>query len=492
MTLFGVSLVCGCGPASPGGPSSRKFAASLGQSRTDLYLSPSEASGGKLCFNPDSPRLRALLTAPRARASDPIDARGLSQDLPFLQDLLRLQYSGYAQIVQRADFDLPLFFEQWQSTLVRAGATIPFDQGVLDPLRTLRALFPDNHHAVWGPSLGEEPAFVVREYQAIVRSADAVGALASCIARGAGTAFPHTLRLASVLRPEGTTLVLTVSVRGGGDRVSVQCPGGTFDLVPRPTLAKRAAPTPMEELYAWRGLGDTAVITVRRFAGTGAQEKQLERLVRDYDAHRRFARIVFDLRGNGGGNDSAIYDWVAKAKRGLWSAGAEWELQGALTPCQTWNVLVQRQIQDRTVDTPDARSERAKIRAEWPKGPHPATWLYRPGLIDGQAERPYSGQVFVLVDRYSGSSGESGALTLKRALGATLIGERTDGTIEFSDQRTFILPHSGVRWSFGSKRNLFEEPVEGVGIPVDLYLADPAAPVEQIVSMLTADRLLMH
>jgi len=91
----------------------------------------------------------------------------------------------------------------------------------------------------------------------------------------------------------------------------------------------------------------------------------------------------------------------------------------------------------------------------------------------------------VLIDRYAASAGEGGAMALKNALGAPLVGERTEGTIEFTNQRSVVLPRSGIRWSFATKQNLFEEPVESVGVPANAYLADPALPIEQILPMLT-------
>src|SRR5262249_43793899 len=86
----------------------------------DIYLSPSETGGGRLCFNPESQRLRALLRT-RPRAGDPVDPIALYEDLPFLRDVMRLQYAGYAQIVQRSDFDLSSFFDHWKKDLAGAG-----------------------------------------------------------------------------------------------------------------------------------------------------------------------------------------------------------------------------------------------------------------------------------------------------------------------------------------------------------------------------------
>jgi hypothetical protein len=402
---------------------------------------------------------------------------------------MRLQYSGYAELVQRTDFDLPRFFDDWQRELASAGPVISFDRGVVARLRTLRAVLPDNHHYVggpgqWGPRLREEPQAIVREYQATVASADAVGPLDSCRIEGAGTPFPYTVRVAQSLRTTGANRVLTVSVRGGADRAWLHCAGGTFELPVRPLVPKHEAPTPNDDLYTWRAIGDTAVITVRSLLGTGAQMKQLGQLVKDYDEHRRFARIVFDFRGNGGGNDSPVFGWIAKAKKGTWASGAERELMGALTPCQIWNPLLERQIRDGSVDTPQARAEREQVRSRWPRGPHRAAWVFRSGLDEDESEHPYTGRVYALVDRYAASSGEGGPMLLKSALGATLIGERTSGTYEFGDVRAYILPHSGVRWNLATKVMLVAQPLETVGLGVDAYLADARAPVEQILPML--------
>ncbi len=65
-----------------------------------------------------------------------------------------------------------------------------------------------------------------------------------------------------------------------------------------------------------------------------------------------------------------------------------------------------------------------------------------------------------------------------------LVGERTAGLMEYGNVRSYLLPNSGIRWSLATKRNLFEQPTESVGLPVDVYLADPAATVETVLSQL--------
>lgn len=202
--------------------------------------------------------------------------------------------------------------------------------------------------------------------------------------------------------------------------------------------------------------------------------------------HRRFDRLVFDFRGNGGGNDGFVFDWIAKAKRGTWFSGADLELMGALTPCQSWNPLIQRQVLEGIIDSESARAERERMKSSWPPGPHHPTWVYHPGQICDSAQEPYAGKLYVIVDRYSASSGESGPWALKAALGATLIGERTAGLMEYGNVQSYLLPNTGIRWTLATKRNLYAQPLESVGLPVDLYLADPTMPAEEVLALLDA------
>jgi hypothetical protein len=210
----------------------------------------------------------------------------------------------------------------------------------------------------------------------------------------------------------------------------------------------------------------------------------LEQLARDYPEHARFPHIVFDLRGNGGGNDGYVYDWISRAKAGTWFSGADTRVVGAIAPCDLWNPLVMMQILDGTVDTLKARAVRTKLAAERGENPGQIRYVFRNGLIADHAEQPYKGRIDVLVDRRAASSGESSAWVLQSALGAHLYGERTSGLFEYGDVRVFILPRTGIRYSFPTKRNWYETPLESVGVPVDAYLTNVSASAEQLMTLL--------
>ena len=83
-------------------------------------------------------------------------------------------------------------------------------------------------------------------------------------------------------------------------------------------MPKEADPT----FYTWSSMGDTAAIRIKRLFGTTKGLENLAHIPQDYPEHAKFKRVIFGLRGNGGGDDSYVYDWISKAKNGTWSSGA--------------------------------------------------------------------------------------------------------------------------------------------------------------------------
>jgi hypothetical protein len=306
-----------------------------------------------------------------------------------------------------------------------------------------------------------------------------------CEVEGATRVFADTLRVAPVLGPSGAaTPWVTVSASGAKDSVRLHCPSQTVVLRRRAPLVPASAAQQTEPAYRWHAEGDTAVIRISRLGGSTADLENLEQFVRDYPKHARFPHLVFDFRGNGGGNDGYVYRWIAQAKRGLWFSGADTRIIGGLFPCADWDRVVRMQLLDGTVDAASAKSVRAALRAKWPRHPPDQREVFRKGLEDDRAQAPYAGTIQVLVDRRSGSSGESAPWVLQQALGATVIGERTAGYSAFGDVVTVVLPRTGVQFNVPTKRNWFSTPMEAVGIPNDVYLPDPEVPLEQILPSL--------
>jgi peptidase S41-like protein len=450
--------------------------------RHDVYL-PAELGGGSpYCFNPESSFLRASLTRQWSRG-DQLDTGGLIEDVAFLHTLLEKQYAGYPELLQLRDFDVERFFVTWADRVRRASPLISAENGVYNPNVELRVALTDNHFGLqpWLRELANDPRLAFYEYQAPI---DAEFRVDDCAVAGSGTTARSTLARKQEIGIDRTTLLLTASARGFGETLTIRC-GGQDRLLHRRPVHPRP-PGGVLPPYEWRSVGDTAVIRIREFKGPPKAIANLKEIARDYPNHRKHRRIVFDLRGNGGGDDSYLYDWIDVAKKGVWLDVPELHVEGLLWPCFRWNMLIARQIVDGRIGSEDARVEREALRSSWPDRPLSPHLRLDPSLMEGHAAEPYEGRIVVLIDRNTVSSGEGAATALRRALGARVLGERSGGFTQYTNAPTFVLPRTGIPWVIPTKRNFHEGQVEGVGLPVDSYLANIEEPVEALIPCLSA------
>lgn len=446
-----------------------------------VYLDEA-VTGARYCLNPDSPVVRHAFTGPRVTPEQTLDGPALAEDVRFLHQLLRSTYAGYAEYLQHRTFDPERFFESWRAKAA-ASPTLTFEEGILQPLVELRQAVPDHHLGPdrWMMQLADDPRLAFHEYQA-----EPPPGLQweSCDASALPGAQADTLRAAPLLRvggPRGQRV--TVSVRGAGEGVSLACGDTTLALKRRPVPPRPA--DPKEHVYTYQPLGDVGVITIRNFKGPPAAMARLRQFVADYPKHRKHRLLVFDLRGNNGGDDTPLYEWLDEAARGPWQGGGAVWVQGAFHPCFSWNHKVRRQLQDGRIDLPEARAEREKLSAAWRPGrPVPSRHEFHGGLETSHGKHPYTGRVVVLVDRNTLSSGESAMTALRDALGATVVGERTGGFNQYTNAPSFVLPRTGLGWVVPTKRNYHGSQDEAVGHAVDLYLDTVARPVAELLPAL--------
>lgn len=446
-----------------------------------VYLDEA-VTGGRYCLNPDSPIVRQAFTGPRATPELKLDGAALADDVRFLHQLLRTTYSGYAEYLQHRTFDPERFFESWRAKAA-ASSTLTFEEGVLQPLVELRHAVPDHHLGPdrWMMQLADDSRLAYHEYQAELPAGLKPE---SCDASALPGAQADTLRAAPLLRADGSRgQLLTLSARGEGESVSLACGKETLTLKKRPAPPR---PTdPKENVYTYQPLGDVGVITIRNFKGPPAAVAQLRQFVADYPKHRKHKLLVFDLRGNNGGDDAPMYEWLDEAVRGAWQGGGAVWVQGAFHPCFFWNNKVRRQIQDGRVDLPEALAERQTLSAAWkPERPVPSRHEFHGGLVESHGQRPYTGRVVVLVDRNTLSSGESGMRALRDALKATVVGERTGGFNQYTNAPSFVLPRTGLGWVVPTKRNYHGSQDEAVGHTVDVYLDAVGRPVAELLPAL--------
>jgi hypothetical protein len=445
-----------------------------------MYLPASETGGSELQFDPASPELRQAVKAPDPRRDDLLDARALAEDLVFLRRALRKQYVGYPELLQQPDFDVEALFDD-QIARLRAGPPkVKFGDSALALFGEMKKHITDHHFGMFG--FDPDPRDRYTEYQATITGP--APPLEGCTApQGA----PTTLRVAPSLAADGRRgQMLTVSARGTAEVLDLTCGQRRVTLTGRPRVPREDGMS-TKPAYEWRRAGEATIIRIRRFFGTPADLELLERFVKDYPAHRRSPLVVFDLRANDGGNDAYAYRWIAQAKRGPWEVKT-WELYplGSFTPWNAWNEEVWDAIAQDRVDDPASVTKRNALRAKWPLHAAELSIAVKTETHQDRATVPYKGTIFVLVDGRCSSSGESTAMALREALGATLVGERTAGKLEYANVRLLALPRTRLRFFFPTKRNYFPTPVEALGVPADLYLPPElmTKPVEELIPLL--------
>ena len=218
-------------------------------------------------------------------------------------------------------------------------------------------------------------------------------------------------------------------------------------------------------------------VTIRRFFGGADDDKRLWEWARDSLSHFSYERIVVDLRGNEGGNDAIMLEWllpvlragvripgtstgwfVGEAPLGLWNSAALIEARDGLDAVPSWHRA------HRHVPAP---GDVLQVRREGDDGPLQA------------GVRPWDGKMLILLDGQTKSSGESAAWMLQHAVRGLLIGARSAGMIEYGNIVPYVLPGSGLHIGLTTKHNDYGAAIELVGLPVQTEL-DPRTPLSTV------------
>lgn len=192
----------------------------------------------------------------------------------------------------------------------------------------------------------------------------------------------------------------------------------------------------------WEGI---PILTSRRMSAgwenADADEQALQRLSECGGEYADSPLLIFDVRGNPGGNDRYVNNWFQD-----WSG----------VPCQrTLWILRYSQLSCRVFS-----HYSADHMGTYRTFSSPATWADR------------SGPVFVLQDKGVASSGESAVENFRTAADTLLVGGPTSGMTLVPNNHTFYLPHSHQSCYFGTGLNFWEtdENLDGIGFLPDLWV----------------------
>lgn len=195
----------------------------------------------------------------------------------------------------------------------------------------------------------------------------------------------------------------------------------------------------------WEGI---PVLTSRSMSERGenadANKQALQRLADCGGEYADSPLLIFDVRGNTGGNDKYINNWF-------------WDWSGAAGQSRSLWILRYSQISCRLYS-----HYSADRMGTYHASSFPVAWVER------------SGPVFVLQDKLVASSGESAVENFRAAADVLFVGGPTAGMALVPNNLSFYLPHSGLRCYFGTGLNFWEtnENRDGVGFLPDLWV-DP-------------------
>lgn len=185
-------------------------------------------------------------------------------------------------------------------------------------------------------------------------------------------------------------------------------------------------------------------------------------------------RVVVDLRGNGGGDDSFVSRWMAPMVRRAFSSPTITCLSVGQSPLMVWNYLAFLRLRDPEAPPPSAL---LPLRHT----PHPGDELTARDTVEEVpvGRTPWQGRMLVLVDGGTASSGESAAWLLREGLGARIVGGRTAGMFESANMCPYVLPHTGLTVLLPSQWVRSPEPVEFVGLRPDAEI-DVSMPLDDV------------
>lgn len=244
--------------------------------------------------------------------------------------------------------------------------------------------------------------------------------------------------------------------------------------LPKPTAAPSAqtAAAPLKREPKFQILSaKTILLTLKSFSDEN-RAPLIALLQQNHAELAKHANWIIDVRGNGGGSDSAyepVLAWLLPDE--TVSVGAMWlatpaNSEGHRSFCAIFSpgdTACEKDLNDAIVRTRNA-----------PKGslvPQDDS-----GGISFDRQKPLEPQrpsrVAILIDGSCASSCEEFLLAARQSFHVKLIGRRTFGSLDFSNLRPYPLP-SGQRllW-YATSRSLRipDQPVDLAGIPPDIYL----------------------
>lgn len=431
----------------------------------------------------------------RANKDVPVRASALRRDLPVLRFLLEKAYAGYKPAVARG-WNWSAMFRQWDAQLAHDGDKNLSLKQAFAPWGRLERVQLDNHSGIPGFmafNSGSASAQLARNPgRACTVLHFAGGAAQRLSPRDAGQQ-PH-----AVQAWDGAHLTPAWYVsypKNLGTAVSLQCGAQSIALRPLPQV-----PAP-SQTPVYQMLGD-GIAYLRLPTFTDANNEALRAVLSKATDLGKERLVIFDLRGNDGGNapSDILTNWFAESAIeiadgmtqtgtsscftvGL-SFGLQQQLASGLKPPVRQGL---QQYLQQIVDTLKAPNQDC--------APEPTIKTADHSLAGHRfsvhAQQPGQTRVVALVDSGCGSDCEYMTYILGNLPGTVIAGESTFGVMGYTQPGYFVLPNSRVPFrialsrtdAYGDNRS-----TDGYGITVDVLL--PTAQSQSQASLTALAKLL--
>lgn len=241
----------------------------------------------------------------------------------------------------------------------------------------------------------------------------------------------------------------------------------------------RFTPVPGEPAVTVEWYDDLCWIRLARLHGSDADLAGLEGWIDDAPRHFSAGRIIVDLRGNTGGDDSFVHRWAIQGAPGgrlvpEWAR--EWRTGG--TPANAWNNAAIGASLEGT-----GRPGAVAASGYRPSTDDTLDLVTPEPLVPDRGPHAWDGRMLVLTDPGTSSSGESSAWMLKHLFDARLVGAPSRGMIEYGNVAPYLLPATGTLVVLPTKHNDHHLPVELRGFPVDVAMVPTSLAVEDLAHL---------
>lgn len=432
----------------------------------------------------------------REKKDVPVEAAALRQDLPVLKLLLEKAYAGYQPAASRG-WNWNQMFRSWDAQLARAGDKKLTLREAFAPWGRLEDVQLDNHSGVPGVmefGSGSASAVLTGEPHSACSALRFTNGYTQKLSVHDAGQQPHAVQAwnGALLSP-----AWYVSYpKRLGIASAMRCGDREIALTP---AAQSPAPsqTPVYKTLA----GGIAYLRLPTF--TDANNEALRAALSKATGLGKERLVIFDLRGNDGGNapSDILTNWFAESAVEIASAtsqagttscftaglqfGLQQQLVGNLKPPVSPGL---QQLLQQIVDslkgsaTPDCSVQPDIKTSDRSLRDHRFT------LHSRQADQT---RVVALVDGGCGSDCEYMTYILAGLPETVIAGTSTFGVMGFSQPGYFVLPRSRVPFRIAlSRTDAYgdERSVDGYGIAVDVLL--PAAQSQSLQSVTALGQLL--